>query len=188
MIKQILLPAMIMIIVIFAGISAGADNVPINTPGTAPFLYQGQSYLPLRDVANFLGAPLRWDAEKGQAVLTYHEQELALTPNNARALFKGQPVVLTSPPVVVGGNTYLPTTALKQLYNVPVAWDKATSEVKIKGPNGWGTIKMNNRPPWHGGPPPWAPAVGERRKQHGAPGHQVQHNDEGKQKGKAKVQ
>lgn len=183
-----LIPVILAMVVGLAGMPASAADATINTTGTTPFLYAGQSYLPLRSVATFLGAPLRWDAEKGQAVLSYNGDDLALTPGNVNALFKGQPVALTSPPVVVGGNTYLPTAALKQCYNVPAAWDKARSEVKIKGPSGWGTVRVNNRPPWHGGPPPWAPAWGARRKQAGVHQPLVPGKGQHQQVGKPKAQ
>ncbi|MHB1000004.1 MAG: copper amine oxidase N-terminal domain-containing protein [Armatimonadota bacterium] len=146
-------------------IPAGAENVTINTSGATPFLYEGNSYLPLQSVASFLGANLSWDTARDQAVVSYNGQDLALTPGNVNALFKGKPVTLPSPPVVVDGRTYVPTAALKNLYNIPIEWDRDRSEVRIKGPNGWGTTKVKSRSPWHGGPPPWAPAWGERRKQ-----------------------
>ena len=188
--RIILMSVLLTTVVSFACMPAGAENVTINTSGATPFLYEGHSYLPLQSVASFLGAGLRWDSAKGQAVITYDRQDLALTPGNVNALFKGKPVVLTSPPVVVGGRTYVPTEALKKFYGVPVEWDGARSEVKIKGPSGWGTVKVTSRPPWHGGPPPWAPAWGERRKQGVrnplAPGNQEQRKGEGKQQGRAR--
>ncbi len=108
---------------------------------------------------------LSWDATKRHAVVSYNGNDLALTPDNVNALFKGNPVVLQSPPVVVDGRTYVPTSALKNLYNIPIEWDRHKSEIRIKGKDGWGTTKVTSRAPWHGGPPPWAPAWGERRKQ-----------------------
>ena len=186
--RIVLMSVLLMMAVSFACISANAENVTIDTSGAAPFLYDGHSYLPLQSVGSFLGAPLRWDAEKGHAVITYNGQDLALTSGNAKALLAGKPVVLTSQPVIVDGRMYVPAGVLKKYYNVPVEWDKNKSEVKIKGDDGWGTAKVKNRPPWHGGPPPWAPAWGQRRK-HGeinplAPGNQKQHEN---QKDKIKV-
>ncbi|MHB9131212.1 MAG: stalk domain-containing protein [Armatimonadota bacterium] len=189
--RIIQIAVMLSMLVSFTSISMGADNVIIDTSGTRPFLYGGHSYVPLKSTASFLGAPLRWDTAKRQAVITYNGQDLALTPSNVNALFQGQPVVLSSPPVVVGGVTYVPTETFKKFYNVPVAWDKVKSEVQINGPQGRGTMKVSSRPPWHGGPPPWAPAWGERRKHQGlrnplTPGNREHYKDAGKQKGKAK--
>ena len=171
-----------------AGVSADVGSVLIDTLGTA-FLSGDNSYLPLKNVASFLGASVGWDVANGQAVINYNGQDLALTPNSTDAIFKGNPVVLSAPTVVVDGVTYIPAKALNTYYNVPIAWDRDKSEVKVKGPKGWGTVKANSRPPWHGGPPPWAPAWGERRKagaqHHLAPGKRGQHNGEVKQKDNA---
>ena len=143
-------------------LSASADNITIDTSGTTAFLYGGRSYVPLNSTASFLGAPLRWDAAKNQAVITYQGQELTLTPNSRKALFGGQPAVLQVPPVVANGRLFVPTEAFRRFYGVPVEWDGAKKEVKIKGASGWGTMTAAGRPPWHGGPPPWAPAWGRR--------------------------
>ncbi len=155
----------------------------INTNGTTAFLYEGLNYVPLKSTASFLGAPVRWDAAKRQAIVTYMGQDFALTPNSSKALYAGQPVVLSSPPVVINGVTYVPLETFKKYYNVPVQWDGNRSEVRIKGPNGWRTMKANSRPPWHGGPPPWAPAWGQRG--HGTPGHAINAKPGGNGKAKA---
>lgn len=162
-------------LVSLAGMSASAMDLS----WLAPFLYEGSSYVPLKSTANFLGAPLRWDAENGQAVITYNGEDFVLTPNSPKAVYAGQAVVLSSPPVVLNGVTYVPIETFKKYYGVPVTWDGAKSEVKIKGASGWRTMKASSRPPWHGGPPPWAPAWGLR-------GHEAQgHPSYGKANGKA---
>lgn len=161
--------ALLTMAVSLAGVSAGAEYVAIDKSGTNAFLYEGHSYVPLKTTASFLGAPLRWDAQKGQVVMTYKGEDLVLTPNSTKALHAGQPVVLPSSPVIINGVTYVPVATLKKYYDVPVEWDRARSEVRIKGTSGWGTMRTNSRPPWYGGPPPWAPAWGQRG--YGTPGH-----------------
>ena len=178
--KRIVLVYVVLTMVVsLAGISASA----IDLSSLVPFLYGGNSYVPLKSTATFLGAPVRWDAEKRQAVITYNGQDLALTPNSRNAFYAGEPVELSSPSVVINGVSYVPVDTFKKYYNVPVTWDGTKSEMKIKGPKGWRTMKVNSRPPWHGGPPPWAPAWGQRG--HGTPGHWTYVNANGK--GKAKT-
>ena len=192
--RIVVMSVLLTIAMSFAGMVVAADSVTIDTSGATPFLYEGRSYIPLKSVASFLGAPLRWDSAKNQAVITYLGQELALTPNSFNALFGGQPTVLHEAPVIADGRVFVPTEALRRFYNVPVEWDGATKEVKINGESGWGTMKVEGRPPWHGGPPPWAPAWGKRAQgasgnyEPGAPRHDgdvspSQHEqDRGKQK------
>jgi hypothetical protein len=168
--KRIVLMSLLLTMVVsLAGLSASAVNAAMDTSEALAFLYEGLSYLPLKSTASFLGAPIRWDAETGQAIITYEGQDLVLTPNSLKALYAGQPVELASPTVVVDGVTYVPAEVFKKYYNVPVVWDGTNSQVRIKGPNGWGIVNASNRPAWYGGPPPWAPAWGRRG--YGTPGH-----------------
>lgn len=162
-----------------AAVSAGA----LDLSSLAPFLYGDSSYVPLKSTAGFLGAPLRWDADTGQAIISYKGQDLALTPNKTRAYYAGQAVELSSPPVVINGVTYVPLEAFRKYYKVPATWDRTRSEMKIKGSNGWRTMKVSSRSPWHGGPPPWAPAWGQRG--YGTPGYSSNGNANGKGKGPA---
>jgi len=177
--KRIVLVTLLMAMMAgLAGLPAGA----IDISSLMPFLYEGISYLPLKSTATFLGAPLRWDAESRQAVITYQGEDFALTPNSPKAVYAGQPVVLSSPTVVVNGVTYVPAETFRKYYNVPVDWDATRSEIKIKGPSGWRTMKVSSRAPWHGSPPPWAPAWGQRG--YGTPGHSSEVRSSGNAKTK----
>ncbi len=148
-----------------ACVPAGADNITvINTNGATPFVYEGYTYMPVQSVTKFLGADLGWDPNTSQAVVTYQGQKFALTPGKTNATFDGRQVYLTSPPVVINGRTYVSTETFKKYYNVPMKWSPTTSTVSVFGPNGWGTTTVRNQAPWHGGPPPWAPAWGQRGK------------------------
>lgn len=171
----------------------GAADLTINTSGAAPFVYDGHTYLPLQSVASFLGATTRWDSQKGQSVMTYNGLDFALSPNKTNAWFNNKPVKLSSRPVVIDGRTYVPLDSLKKYYKVPVEWYGDRSEVRIKGADGWGTAKVKNRAPWHGGPPPWAPAWGQRNKSaattyHVTSGSHNQGNGTWQQKGKSQGQ
>lgn len=176
--RIVLMSVLLTMLVSLAGVSASA----IDTSMLTSFLYQGSSYVPLKSTASFLGAPLRWDANTGQAIITYNGQDLALTPNSRKATYAGRSVMLSSQPIVVNGVTYIPTQALSKYYNVPVTWNGTRSEMRIKGQSGWRTMKVNSRPPWHGGPPPWAPAWGRRG--NGTPGRSINVNTNGNRNGK----
>lgn len=165
--RIVLISVLLTMLISLAGMPASAS---IDTSAITSFLYEGSSYVPLKSTAEFLGAPLRWDADKGEAIITYKGQDLALTPNSRRAYYAGQPVELATPSVVVDGVTYVPINTFKRFYNVPVTWDRTRSEVTIDGPSGRRTMRSSSRTPWHGGPPPWAPAWGRRA--NGTPAHQ----------------
>jgi hypothetical protein len=167
--KRIILISALMTVVLSSPWMSVKANSAIDINTIMPFLYQGLSYLPLGGVADLLGAPLQWDAANNNATMNYQGEELVLTPNSLDAMFAGQPVTLQSAPVVINGVTYVPASALKKYYDIPVSYDRSKSEVTIKGPDGWKKMKANTRPPWNAGPPPWAPAWGVRG--NGTPGH-----------------
>ena len=179
---------LLLALVVLMGISSIAFALG-DLAGATSFLSGGSSYLPLQKVASFLGADLSWDIVNRQAVMTYQGKNLALTPNSLQAVLDGKTVSLPSPPVVVSGRTYIPASALKNTYGIPIEWDQARRQIKIKGPNGWDTVNVKSRPPWHGGPPPWAPAWGARKKQdavrHSQP---VKHQGASKSQGKSRSQ
>lgn len=176
--RSVLIFVLVTMVMGLTGMSASA----IDLSALAPFLYQGSSYVPLKSTASFLGAPLRWDADTGQAIMTYNGQDLALTPNSRNARYAGRSVRLSSQTIVVNGVTYVPVDTFKKYYNVPVEWNGNRSEIRMKGQNGWQTMKASSRPPWHGGPPPWAPAWGRRG--NGTPGHSYNVNTNGNRNGK----
>jgi len=147
--KRIVMVAVLLtMLVSFAGLSASADNdVTIDTFGATPFVYQGRSYIPLKSAASFLGAPLLWDSAQNRVVMNYNGKELSLTPGSRNALFEDRPVVLSAAPVVGGGRLFLPTEALMRTYGVPVVWDQARSQVRIRGATAWGAVTVSRRPP-----------------------------------------
>ncbi len=162
--KFIQMSILVAVTVSFACIAAGAVNITINLFGASPFQYQGYSYLPLNSVSDFLDAPLRWDSGRHQTVFIYNGMVLILTSGSRYATYDGRRIILLSPPVVWRGRTYISTEVFKKYYHIPMEWDRNRSEVRIKGPNGWGKVNVVSHAPWHGGPPPWAPAWGQRNK------------------------
>lgn len=125
-----LMSVLLTMVVSLAGMSAGADNVIIDTFGATPFLYEALSYIPLNSTASFLGAPLRWDAERGQAVITYKGEDLVLTPNSLEALLAGQPVVLPSPPSGCGRSDVCSHVCTQEVLQCPsgLGWGQVGSE------------------------------------------------------------
>lgn len=185
---------LILLLVLAVGCGC-ADMLSITyTSGEEPFLYGGHTYIPLRTASDFIGAQITWDPSDGHIGLSYMQKALVLYPYNNRAYFAGEQVMLAVTPVVVGGRTFIPIGVFKQFYSVPMEWDSGLKQVKIKGPNGWGVMKVKSKPAWKGGPPDWARANGYRYMEHHGtpPGHankdnsKNQKNNSGKAKGKNK--
>jgi hypothetical protein len=112
---------------------------------TAPFVYSGVTYVPLRDAASLVGAALLWDSLKGRAVLTYDGREIGLVVGSPTVVYGGRPVVLAAAPVVVHGAVYVPVDFCQRYLKVPVQHDRGV--LKLKGPKGWHEFKVASRPP-----------------------------------------
>lgn len=153
--------SVILMSLLLAGIAAQADDKVIVSSGLSPFVHNGRTFVSVRDVSPFLGVQTRWDKPKRQVVLQRREQVLVLTPSSRSALIDGRNVQLAAAPVIVNGQVFVPVTALQQFSGLQVRPSGVRDRLSILGQDGWGTIVVK-RPPWHGGPPPWAPAWGRR--------------------------
>ncbi len=149
----------------------GNRVVVINNYGVSPFVYGGYSYVPLKSATDFLGAALLWDSLKHQATVTYNGRKLGLVVGSPTAYYGGRAVALPVAPVMVGGQMLVPVNAFDHYLGVPTRWDERESRVIMRGRPGWGYYQVLPQPPVeavygieHGGPPPWAPAHGWRRK------------------------
>src|SRR5574340_521930 len=153
----------------------GNRVVVINNYGVSPFVYGGYSYIPLKSATDFLGAALLWDSLKHQATVTYNGRRLGLVVGSPAAYYGGRAVALPVAPVMYGGQMMVPVSAFDRYLGVPVRWDDRESRVIMQGRPGWGYYQVLPQPPVevvrvieHGGPPPWAPAHGWRRKHQAA--------------------
>lgn len=146
---------------------ACADKVTvINYYGAAPFVIGGYSYIPLRDVSDFLGAALLWDSIKNRATITYNGREVGLVVGSPVAYLVGSTAALPCAPVLIGGQVYVPSVVLVQHLAVPVVYDVHTRVIRIsKGPNAWGTFKV-------GAPPRGIEVLAGLKS---PPGHRVRH-------------
>jgi hypothetical protein len=144
---------------------ASADKVTvINYYGAAPFVIGGYSYIPLRDVTDFLGAALLWDSIKNRATITYNGRDIGLVIGSPVVYVMGSAAPLPCAPVLIAGQVYVPSVIFVQHLDVPVIYDVHLKVIKIsRGPNAWGTLKV--------GSPPRGIAVAARLK--APPGHRV---------------
>lgn len=105
---------------------------------TATLVYEGRTYVQLRDTADAIGAKLEWDADKNTASLTTASQTLE-TP----ATPKGEPPLPTSTPTKDKALTRTYTVQegdslgyiSKLFYSTPNAVDKIIKANNITNPN-----------------------------------------------------
>jgi len=111
----------------------------------APFIYGGATYIPLRDVTDFIGAALLWDSLRERAVITYNGIDIGLVIGSPTVYYGPQVIVLQQPPIIVHNAVYVPAQLLDRHMSIPV--ERYEGGLKLKGPKGWRDFKVASAPP-----------------------------------------
>jgi hypothetical protein len=89
------------------------------------------TYLPLRIVAESLGADTNYDAKTGTIELTRGGNTLRLRSGDRIATLNGQTMTLRSAPFSVRGRTMVPTTTIARAFNTRVHYDPSHAVVDV---------------------------------------------------------
>ena len=101
------------------------------TMDVAPIIRNERTMLPVRYVAEALGATIGWDGATSTATLTTADTEIKITVGAAEAMVNGQAVKLDSPAFIENDRTYMPVRFVAETLGGTVAWDGATSTATI---------------------------------------------------------
>jgi len=119
------------------GIGAGsADDAGATIALPAPAVISGSStLLPLRALAQALGAQVSWDAQTGGIAVDGPAGPVTLTVGSTEATVAGQPVTLQAAATVVPpGVTLVPLRFIGQALGWQVAWDAAARQAVLLPP------------------------------------------------------
>ena len=97
----------------------------------APVIRNNRTMLPVRFVAEKLGAFVTWDEATSTATILTEEVEIKITINKAEAIVNGESVALDSPAFIENNRTYLPVRFVAEKLGATVTWDGATSTATI---------------------------------------------------------
>ena len=101
------------------------------TMDVAPIIANNRTMLPVRYVAEALGAAIAWDGATSTATLTTADTEIKITVGASEAVVNGQAVKLDSPAFIENSRTYMPVRFVAETLGATVAWDAATSTATI---------------------------------------------------------
>lgn len=110
------------------------------TMDTAPITSGGRTLLPIRYVADPLGADVGWDGLLDQVTVQMGDQNIVLWINNSTARVNGAAVLIdpanpaVTPITVPPGRTLLPLRFIAENLGCDVAWNAETSEVTVTYP------------------------------------------------------
>ncbi len=106
-------------------------NGEAKTMDVAPIIANERTMLPVRYVAEALGATFEWDGATSTPTLKTADTEIKITVGASEALVNGKAVPLDSPAFIENSRTYMPVRFVAETLGATVEWDAATSTATI---------------------------------------------------------
>ena len=98
---------------------------------TDPQVKNERTMVPIRALAEALGADVDWDPESWEVTLTRAGATVAMTPGETTAWVNGQPVEMDVAPYADQNRTYFPIRYAAELFGQQVSWNSAERRVDI---------------------------------------------------------
>jgi hypothetical protein len=114
------------------GVFASYGYVPVQP---TPFLYGGVAFLPLRNVADLIGAALLFDLFNDRCVATYGGVQTVLFIGSPRCYYGDRVIVLPAAPIVCNNVVYVPAPLFENYWRVPVRREHGV--FGLRGDRGW---------------------------------------------------
>ena len=111
-------------------ISLNGDYIKMND---APFLYDGTTYAPIREISEMFGAEsVIWDEENEMAIIEFEEKTIEMPINKKHAYINGEKVTLPASIMLVNSRTYVPVRFISEHLGADVSWDAPFYTVQIE--------------------------------------------------------
>jgi hypothetical protein len=91
----------------------------------------GRTMLPVRAIAEALGAQVQWDEATQTATLTLGAKTVKVTIGQNSILVDGQPVGMDTAAAIKDGRTLLPVRSVGEALGAKVGWDEQTKTVQL---------------------------------------------------------
>jgi hypothetical protein len=104
----------------------------ISLPDAQPFIdQQNRTQVPVRFVAEGLGAKVKWDADLAQATLELGGHEVILTIGEKEYIVDGETKEMDTEAMLVEGRTFVPARYVAESLGAKVTWYESTFTVYI---------------------------------------------------------
>ncbi len=113
------------------GDSSGYVNGVAKALDAPPVIRQSRTMLPVRFVAENLGAAVTWDGATSTATITSGTAEIKITIGAATATVNGEEKPLDAPAFIENSRTYLPVRFVAEALGATVDWNGASSTATI---------------------------------------------------------
>lgn len=97
-----------------------------------PVIRNGRTMIPIRTVAEALGATVSWNADKKEVSIKKGSTSVKVVIGASRAKVNGKELAIDSPAFIENGRTYLPVRFVSEALGASVEWDAKTQAVMIK--------------------------------------------------------
>ena len=99
----------------------------------APIISGDRTFLPIRLVAEALGATVTWNEAAQSVTIADGDTTIVIYIGQPFATVNGEPVQLDAPAFIANGRTYLPVRFVAETLGAAVTWDAAAKTVTIVG-------------------------------------------------------
>lgn len=100
------------------------DGTQVSFPDTKPQLVDDRTLVPVRIVAEQLGAEVDWNEEQQMVTITKDSLTIILTIDNSTVYVNGAPQVLDVPAMVISDRTMVPFRFIFETFNMRVEWSE----------------------------------------------------------------
>jgi len=102
-----------------------------NTMDAAPFISDGRVLVPVRYLADALGAQTAWDSAANRATISKGGTTVELVIGSDTITVNNRGTQMDVAPVISGGRTYLPARYVAESLGYTVLWDAGTRTVTV---------------------------------------------------------
>ncbi len=97
----------------------------------SPYIKNNRTYLPVRFVAENLGAEVKWDANNGTATIESEEALITISTNSKVIIIDGKSKKMDVMPEIVNGRMMCPIRHIAEALNCKVEWSVSENKVVI---------------------------------------------------------
>ncbi len=102
------------------------DGIGVYFPDAKPQLVADRTLVPVRMVAEQLGANVEWDEVQQKVTITKGELSIVLFINNQTVYVNGEPKALDVPAMLISERTMVPFRFIFETFNMDVDWSEET--------------------------------------------------------------
>jgi hypothetical protein len=119
-------------------LTIGNPNMVVNVDNykldAAPYIKTSRTMVPVRAVAEGLGAQVNWDDINRVVTITLGNHTIKLTVGSNEAIVDGQTMTLDAPAEIVSSRTFVPVRFITEAFGCTVQWNSKSREVTITYP------------------------------------------------------